>query len=104
MFTLTRAAAEQVRRAVEQGGNAGLVLRVAASRRTDGGLDYGMGFDTQTADDLEVVSEGVRVVIAPDHAQQLRGATMDYVELEPGQFHFIFLNPNDPNYTPPMET
>jgi iron-sulfur cluster assembly protein len=26
---------------------------------------------------------------------------MDYVEMEPGQFHFIFLNPKDPNYQPP---
>jgi len=30
-------------------------------------------------------------------------ATMDYVEIEPGQFHFIFLNPKDPNYRPPCE-
>lgn len=104
MFTLTRAAADQVRQAAEQGDNAGLALRVAATRRADGGIDYGMGFDAQAADDLEVLSEGVRVVIAPDHVQQLRGATMDYVELEPGQFRFIFLNPNDPNYSPPTET
>jgi iron-sulfur cluster assembly protein len=28
---------------------------------------------------------------------------MDYVEIEPGQFRFIFLNPKDPHYTPPTE-
>jgi iron-sulfur cluster assembly protein len=27
--------------------------------------------------------------------------TMDYVELEPGSWQFIFMNPNDPNYKPP---
>jgi iron-sulfur cluster assembly protein len=30
-------------------------------------------------------------------------AIMDYVEIEPGQFHFIFLNPKDANYQPPTE-
>ena len=33
----------------------------------------------------------------------LRGATLDFVELEPGDFQFIFLNPNDPNYVPPVK-
>jgi iron-sulfur cluster assembly protein len=103
MFTLTRAAAEQVRVSAGQGGNEGLVLRVAASQKADGGLEYGLGFDTPTAEDLEITTEGVRVVIAPAHVAHLRGATMDYVEIEPGQFHFIFLNPNDPNYTPATE-
>ncbi len=26
---------------------------------------------------------------------------MDYVELEAGTYNFIFLNPNDANYSPP---
>ncbi len=29
------------------------------------------------------------------------GATLDYVELQPGQHHFIFMNPNDPDHAPP---
>lgn len=79
-------------------------LRVAATRQSDGRLDYGLGFDYPGGDDLEVTTEGVRVVIAPAHAELLKGATLDYVELEPGQHHFIFLNPNDPNYSPPSES
>ena len=31
----------------------------------------------------------------------LEGTTLDYVELEPGEHQFIFMNPNDANYTPP---
>ena len=31
----------------------------------------------------------------------LEGTTIDYVELEPGEFQFIFMNPNDANYSPP---
>ena len=29
--------------------------------------------------------------------------TIDYVELEPGSWQFIFLNPNDPSYVPPQD-
>jgi iron-sulfur cluster assembly protein len=28
---------------------------------------------------------------------------MDFVEIESGQFNFIFLNPKDANYSPPQE-
>jgi iron-sulfur cluster assembly protein len=103
MFKLTAAAAEQVRTSAEKGGNLGMALRVAATARADGSLDYAVGFDNPGADDVEVVTEGVRVVISPAHAQYLKGSTMDYVELEPGRFGLIFLNPNDPNYSPPTE-
>jgi iron-sulfur cluster assembly protein len=30
-------------------------------------------------------------------------ATLDFVEMEPGQFHFIFLNPKDSGYRPPAD-
>jgi iron-sulfur cluster assembly protein len=43
----------------------------------------------------------VAIIIAPSHVNALRGATMDFVEIEPGQHRFIFLNPNDPEYSPP---
>jgi Fe-S cluster assembly iron-binding protein IscA len=31
----------------------------------------------------------------------MEGATLDYVEIEPETWQFIFLNPNDANYSPP---
>ena len=40
-------------------------------------------------------SEGVALVVAPAHLDLLDGMTLDYVELEAGDFRFIFINPND---------
>ena len=101
MLSVTRAAAEQIRKSAEQGDMGDLALRIAATRKPDGSLDYAMGFDEPGEEDIEVKSEGVNLVIAPEHVALLRGATMDYVELEAGSFNFIFLNPNDANYSPP---
>jgi iron-sulfur cluster assembly protein len=42
-------------------------------------------------------------VIEEMHKELLSGTVIDFVELEPGDFHFIFMNPNDANYTPPVE-
>jgi iron-sulfur cluster assembly protein len=39
--------------------------------------------------------------MAPEYVPLLDQATLDYVELESGQFHFIFLNPKDSGYHPP---
>ena len=44
--------------------------------------------------------EGVPVVMAPEYVPLLDQATLDYIEMEPGQFHFIFLNPKDSGYCP----
>lgn len=103
MFKLTRAAAEQVLRAAKQGGTEGLSLRLAASCKPDGSFDYRMGFDESTEDDIRFSCEGIDLVITPEQAPLLDQATMDYVEIEPGRFHFIFLNPKDPSYSPPTE-
>ena len=103
MFSLTRAAAEQIRRSAEQGNMGGLPLRIAATKKPDGSLEYAMGFDEPGEEDIEMKSEGVKLIIAPQHVPLLRGATMDYVEIEAGAYNFIFLNPNDANYSPPSE-
>ena len=103
MFKLTTAAAQQVLTAAQQGGAEGLSLRLAAGRQPDGSIDYRMGFDEATEDDIRMRCDGVEVVMTPEQVPLLDEATMDYVEIEPGQFHFIFLNPKDPNYQPPTE-
>jgi iron-sulfur cluster assembly protein len=103
MFTVTPAAAEQIRQSAKQGKMEGMPLRIAARRETDGSLQYAMGFaDEHNDHDLSYETEGITVVIAPTSIDLLKGATLDYVELEPGQFEFVFLNPNDPNYVPPQ--
>ena len=43
----------------------------------------------------------VEVVVGPASTELLTEAVLDYVELEPGDFQFIFMNPSDPHYVPP---
>ncbi len=102
MFKVTPAAAEQVRTAAQQGGTEGMALRLAASRRPDGTIDYRMGFDEVGDDDIRFASEGVELVIAPEYVPLLDRATLDFVELQPGERQFIFLNPDDADYVPPQ--
>ncbi len=103
MFKVTQAAADQVKQAAHQGGTEGMALRLAASTRQDGTIDYKMGFDEVTDDDIRFTSAGVDVVMAPEYVPLLDDATLDFVELEDGQRQFIFLNPKDPSYVPPSQ-
>ena len=104
MFKVTAAAAEQVLSAAKQAGTEGLSLRLAAQQRPDGSIDYRMGFDDASEDDIQLTSEGIDIVMAPEHVPLLDDATMDYVEIEPGQYHFIFLNPKDADFSPPTDS
>jgi len=104
MFTVTPAAAEQIRNSAKQGQMEGMPLRIAARQDTDGSLQYAMGFaDAQTDEDLSCDSEGITIVISPTSYEFIKGTTLDYVEMEQGQYHFVFMNPNDPSYVPPTE-
>ena len=104
MISLTAEAAKQIKEAAKQGQMDGMPLRVAAKREADGSINYAMGFaDEQFDDDISHVSESVTVVVPPASAELLEECTIDFVEIEPGQFNFIFLNPKDPNYQPPSE-
>lgn len=102
MFKITDTAAEQVRVAAQQSGTEEMSLRLAAQKKPNGSIDYLMGFDSPTEDDIRFKSEGVDVVIAPEYVPLLDNAVMDYVVLEEGgEPQFIFINPDDANYTPP---
>jgi iron-sulfur cluster assembly protein len=93
MITLTAVAAEQVRRAATDTGADGLGLRVAAKVGADGSVDFGLGFDQFRDNDAEIVCEGVTVYVAPPSQDLLRGVVVDFVEMEPGDFRFIFTAP-----------
>ena len=95
MITVTAKAAEQIHQAATQSETEGMFLRIAARRGMDGTIQYGMGFDEQSEEDLMVNSEGVTVIVSPDNLNLLNGAVLDFVELDPGDFRFIFINPND---------
>jgi iron-sulfur cluster assembly protein len=91
MFTLTRAAAQQIQQAAAASAAQDLALRIAACQAADGSIDYGMGFDEAQDEDLRLLLEGVAVVIADPHQPLLEDTTLDFVELEPGEFNFIFI-------------
>ncbi len=103
MITITQAAARQIRRSADSANMEELALRIAASRKPDGSIGYQMGFDEIARDDVLVNAAGVDVVLRTGDKELLNGITLDYVELEPGEFQFIFLNPNDPSFQPPSE-
>ena len=92
MFTLTSAAARQIQQAATAGGASDMALRVAARPEADGSIQYGMGFDDATDNDMKLVLEGVAVLIAAQHQDLLDDTTLDFVELEPGEFNFIFMD------------
>ena len=100
MFTVTPAAAEQILRAAEVEDDEP-ALRVAAKIDDDGALVYGMGFDEERENDIVFDCEGLQILISPRSQELLEGATLDFVELKPGEFQFMFVNPNEPNCAPP---
>ncbi len=103
MITLTDKAKEQVLKAAEQSDAAGLALRLAAKRNSDGSMEYGMGFDDPQDDDMVFRFGDVEVVMNGEYGPLLKGTTIDFVEIEPGQWHFIFMNPNDANFQPNVQ-
>jgi iron-sulfur cluster assembly protein len=96
MITVTPPAAAQI---LQSAGGAG--LRLAARLDAKGVVEYGMGFDERVEGDEQVVSNGVTVLVSPGSVELLTGATLDFVEINPGEWRFIFSNPNDPSHKPP---
>ena len=92
MFTLTSAAARQIQQAANSSETQEMALRIAAKVDADGSIQYGMGFDDPKDEDMKLDLEGVAVVIADEYQELLDDIVLDYVELEPGEFNFIFVN------------
>ena len=104
MITVTAEAAKQIKLSARQGKTEGVPLRIAATRNDDDSIHYGMGFDDSKEDDISVTSEDIEIVVSPVSAELLNDTVLDFVELEPGKHQFIFMNPNDPGYTPPQQS
>ena len=79
MIMLTDSAASKVNELITAEGEAGLALRVAVRPGGCSGFSYEMYFDTDRAtDDITKDFSGVDVVVDPQSAQLLEGATLDY--------------------------
>ena len=90
MFNVTNSAANEIQGAAARSDAAGMALRVAARQTADGSVEYGMGFDEPREGDMPLQVLGVNVVIAPSSQPMLEGIVLDFVEIEPGSFNFIF--------------
>lgn len=103
MIKVTNEAAKQIQLSAQQGKTENLPLRIAATKNEDGSFHYGIGFDENKEGDIAVTSEGIKIIISALSADLLKDTTLDFVELEPGKNQFIFMNPNDPSYSPPSD-
>tara|TARA_B100001079_G_scaffold8835_1_gene7445 strand:+ start:4240 stop:4569 length:330 start_codon:yes stop_codon:yes gene_type:complete len=98
---ISKSAADQIGKSIENKETEGEAMRIAARRLEDGTIDYAMGIDVIHEEDFTSNSQGLEVIVAPTSDLLLTGARLDYVEMDDGEMHFIFLNPNDPNYSSP---
>lgn len=100
MFSVTTTASREILAATARSHADGMALRVAALREADGSVRYGMGFDEPREGDMPLQVQGVNVVIAPPSQPMLEGIVLDFVELEPGRFEFIFVPESEASEKP----
>ncbi len=104
MISVSTSALEQIKRSAASSGMESMPLRIAIKEQEDGSFHYAMGFDDQRLPGDNFLNfDGVDLVVSAASKNLAEGMTIDYVELSPGQFEFIFLNPNDPTYVPPRK-
>jgi iron-sulfur cluster assembly accessory protein len=94
VIMLTDSATAKVAELIAAEGNPELALRVAVRPGGCSGFSYEMFFDSEFAvDDVTSTLSGVKVVVDPDSAPMLSGATLDYKDgLQGAGFHIT--NPN----------
>lgn len=93
MITLTPRAAHQVRSMLAAAGEPQKKLRVFVETGGCSGFQYGMSLDVAKADDKEIVSEGVAVLLDPTSLAYLQGSSVDFDDGLHGK-GFEIKNPN----------
>ena len=94
VVSLTESAAAQIKQVIASDAeNAGKTLRVYVESGGCSGMQYGMTFDEQRADDTAVEQHGVSVLVDPFSVNYLRGAVIDYSDALTGG-GFKISNPN----------
>ncbi len=103
MITITKKAAEEISLSTHNPETQGLTIRFAVDQ-TDEGFQYLMGFDDRHEGDIHLQSNGVEYILAYEQKALLEGMVVDFDQIEAGQdYSFVFMNPNDPDYTAPEE-
>jgi len=101
VFTVTKAAVAELKKSMAHHDFDDMPLRIAAQKNEQGEFEYQMGFDEAVPGDSMIGCRGIDVIIAKQHKTLLQGTKLDYVDMEDGEKHFIFLNPNDPSFVEP---
>lgn len=96
MFQVSTAAAHEILSAAERSDATGMALRVAARQIADGSIEFGMGFDEEREDDESVQFGGLTVLVGSPSRPLLEHTQLDYVEIEPGRFDFVFVPVDEP--------
>ncbi len=93
-MTFSDAAANKVKRLIEEENNPNLKLRIYVSGGGCSGFQYGFSFDEKVMEgDITIENGDVSLVIDPMSYQYLMGSEVDYTEgLEGAQF--VVRNPN----------
>lgn len=102
MFNVTPTAVTQLLEASARSNAEGMALRIAARPLEDGSIEYGMGFDDERENDESAEFSGLTVLLGAKSRPYLAGTLLDYVEVEPGQFGFVFIASDEP--APPPAT
>lgn len=101
MIKVSKAAAERIKAIAADTDAENMMLRIAARIEEDGSYEYGMGFDERKENDTHINMEGVDIIVSENCTDILEDAILDFVEVEDGQYDFIFFNPNDPSHKQP---
>ena len=93
MFTVTDSAVQQLQTLVNEQGDATKGLRIFVEKGGCAGMQYGMSLDHSQEGDQTFERGGVKVIIDPESATYLEGATIDYADDLAGA-GFRIKNPN----------
>jgi iron-sulfur cluster assembly protein len=101
LVTMTPAALAQLRAALAATDDPELGLRAAARRTASGEVEYGMGIDEPREQDEQIeIDDGVRVLVSIASRDLIAGTEIDYVEVMPGEFRFVFVHPDKDGESP----
>lgn len=102
MITITTAAIAQINYSHQQGHcEPGMGLRIEAKQAEDRHIHYQMGFDLPQPGDQATEAGGLMLLVSAASQRLVAGMTLDYIEMEPNHYQFVFMNPNDPHFIAP---
>lgn len=104
IFMISDSAAEQIKVAASLSESSDWPLRISLNVGDDGKFNYLMGFDQSKEEDLQLKINNINILIDPDSMVNLKNTKLDYVEIDGSEKQFIFINPNDPDYSEPDES